>query len=53
MAEVFYIKENLLSIEQMRNETNPLKLIKWKCKYDCCAGDENEWKNCKNESCPL
>lgn len=53
MSEVFYIKEGILSIKDMHEETNPLKLIKWHCKYNCCAGVEKEWKECNNISCPL
>lgn len=53
MSNVYYIKEGILSIEEMHKETNPLKLIKWHCRYNCCAGDEKEWKECNNQSCPL
>lgn len=53
MSEVFYVKEGILSIKDMHEETNPLKLIKWHCKYNCCAGVEKEWKECNNISCPL
>lgn len=53
MSEVFYVKEGILSMKEMHEETNPLKLIKWHCKYNCCAGVEKEWKECNNLSCPL
>ena len=53
MSEVFYVKEGILSLKEMHEETNPLKLIKWHCKYNCCAGVEKEWKECNNMSCPL
>lgn len=53
MSEVFYVKEGILSIIEMHEETNPLKLIKLHCKYNCCAGLEKEWKECNNMSCPL
>lgn len=53
MSEVFYVKEGILSIKEMHEETNPLKLIKLHCKYNCCAGLEKEWKECNNQSCPL
>lgn len=53
MSEVFYVKEGILSIKEMHEETNPLKLIKWHCKYNCCSGVEKEWKECNNLSCPL
>lgn len=53
MSEVFYVKEGILSIKEMHEETNPLKLIKLHCKYNCCAGLEKEWKECNNMSCPL
>lgn len=53
MSEVFYVKEGILSIKDMHEEKNPLKLIKWHCKYNCCAGVEKEWKECNNISCPL
>lgn len=53
MSEVFYVKEGILSLKEMHEEKNPLKLIKWHCKYNCCAGVEKEWKECNNISCPL
>lgn len=53
MRKPYYISENILTEEQLKTETNPLKLIKWHCRYNCCAGDEKEWKECQNEDCPL
>lgn len=34
-------------------ETNPVKAIRNKCRYDCCAGDQDSWKNCTCTKCFL
>ena len=53
MSKVYYIKEGILSIEELQKESNPLKLIKYYCKYNCCVGSEKDWRECNIKSCPL
>lgn len=38
---------------QFMFETTPLKAIKKKCLYDCCAGDTKSYKECNCTSCFL
>jgi hypothetical protein len=37
----------------MTERLTPMEAIKKKCKDDCCAGQENEWKNCPITTCAL
>ena len=34
-------------------QKSPLKAIKHKCLYDCCAGDTTSWKECNATDCFL
>ena len=31
----------------------PLKAIKQKCRFDCCANDRKSWTDCTITDCPL
>ena len=34
-------------------QVSVLTAVKNKCRFDCCAGDQESWKNCTNTKCWL
>lgn len=49
----YVVQNSLNENDEFEYQTNPVKAIRDKCKYDCCAGDTESWKNCPNKFCML
>lgn len=50
---VFYSKDFKDEDGNFKYYRNPVKAIKAKCLYDCCAGSQNEVENCSCTECFL
>lgn len=53
MDNLWYLERFTDENGEFMYETNPVQAIKKKCKFDCCSGDEESWKNCNCTTCFL